>query len=194
MDERQVTVDGTTHPLPRPFMVLATQNPIEYEGTFPLPDAQLDRFLLRVRLGYPSHTDEIRVLEQQQLRHPIEDIEAVCSDQDILAAAQDVRSVYLSLAVKRYIVDLTGHTRQNNDVYLGASPRGSLGLARASQARAALEGRSHVLPDDVKALAQAVLAHRIIVNPSARLREVTPERIVQEILTEVPVPGGSFSA
>ena len=194
MDERQVTVDGATHPLPRPFMVLATQNPIEYEGTFPLPEAQLDRFLLRVRLGYPSHTDEIRVLEQQQLRHPIEDIRSVCSDQDVLAAAEAVRQVHVSLPAKRYIVDLTSHTRQNNDVYLGASPRGSLGLARASQARAALDGRSHVLPDDVKALAQAVLAHRIIVNPSARLREVTPERIVQEILTEVPVPGGSFSA
>jgi len=194
MDERQVTVDGATHPLPRPFMVLATQNPIEYEGTFPLPEAQLDRFLLRVRLGYPSHTDEIRVLEQQQLRHPIEDIQAVCSDQEILAAAEAVREVYISTPARRYIVDLTGHTRQSNDVYLGASPRGSLGLARAAQARAALDGRSHVLPDDVKALAQAVLAHRIIVNPSARLREVTPERIVQEILLEVPVPGGSFSA
>ena len=193
MDEHQVTVDGTTHPLPRPFMVLATQNPIEYEGTFPLPEAQLDRFLLRIRLGYPSPPDEILVLEQQQLRHPIEAIEPVCSADEILAAAEAVRSIYVSPAVKRYIVDLTGHTRQNNDVYLGASPRGSLGLSRASQARAALAGRDHVLPDDVKALAPAVLAHRIIVNPSARLREVTPERIVQEILLAVPVPGGSFS-
>ncbi|MGC1374736.1 MAG: AAA family ATPase, partial [Anaerolineales bacterium] len=117
MDERQVTVDGATHPLPRPFMVLATQNPIEYEGTFPLPEAQLDRFLLRVRLGYPSHTDEIRVLEQQQLRHPIEDIQAVCSDQDVLDAAEAVREVYISTPARRYIVDLTGHTRQSNDVY-----------------------------------------------------------------------------
>ena len=194
MDEQQVTVDGATHALPRPFMVLATQNPIEYEGTFPLPEAQLDRFLLRIRLGYLSEADEIRVLEQQQLRHPIETIQPVCTEQEILAAAEAVRSIYVSAAVKRYIVDLTGHTRHNNDVYLGASPRGSLGLARASQARAALNGRSHVLPDDVKALAPAVLAHRIIVNPSARLREVTPERIVQEILMEAPVPGGSFSS
>lgn len=194
MDERQVTVDGATHLLPRPFMVLATQNPIEYEGTFPLPEAQLDRFLLRIRLGYPSHADEILVLERQQLRHPIEAIEPVCSDADILASAEAVRAVYLSTPVKRYIVDLTTRTRQSNDVYLGASPRGSLGLARASQARAALNGRAHVLPDDVKALAAAVLAHRIIVNPAARLREVTPERIVQEILNEVPVPGGSFNA
>ena len=192
MDEHQVTVDGITHPLPRPFMVLATQNPIEYEGTFPLPEAQLDRFLLRIRLGYPSHDDEISVLEQQQLRHPIETIEAVCSDQDVINSAEAVRTVFVSLPVKRYVVDLTTRTRQVNDVYLGASPRGSLGLMRAAQARAALHGRDYVLPDDVKALAFAVLSHRIIVNPSARLREVTPERIVQEVLTEVPVPGGSF--
>jgi MoxR-like ATPase len=192
MDEHQVTVDGTTHALPRPFMVLATQNPIEYEGTFPLPEAQLDRFLLRIRLGYPSASDEILVIEKQQLRHPIETIEPICSVDEILAAAEAVRSVYLSAAVKRYIVDLTQQTRHNNDVYLGASPRGSLGLSRAAQARAALDDRDHVLPDDVKALAQAVLSHRIIVNPSARLREVTAERIVQEILLAVPVPGGSF--
>ncbi len=192
MDEHQVTVDGITHPLPRPFMVLATQNPIEYEGTFPLPEAQLDRFLLRIRLGYPGHDDEISVLEQQQLRHPIETIEAVCSDQDVINSAEAVRTVFVSLPVKRYVVDLTTRTRQVNDVYLGASPRGSLGLMRAAQARAALHGRDYVLPDDVKALAFAVLSHRIIVNPSARLREVTPERIVQEVLTEVPVPGGSF--
>jgi MoxR-like ATPase len=194
MDEHQVTVDGTTHALPRPFMVLATQNPIEYEGTFPLPEAQLDRFLLRIRLGYPSASDEILVIEKQQLRHPIETIEPICSVDEILAAAEAVRSVYLSAAVKRYIVDLTQQTRHNNDVYLGASPRGSLGLSRAAQARAALDDRDHVLPDDVKALAQAVLSHRIIVNPSARLREVTAERIVQEILLAVPVPGGSFEA
>jgi MoxR-like ATPase len=192
MDEHQVTVDGTTHPLPRPFMVLATQNPIEYEGTFPLPEAQLDRFLLRIRLGYPGASDEILVIEKQQLRHPIETIEPICAVDEILAAAEAVRSIYLSAAVKRYIVDLTQQTRQNNDVYLGASPRGSLGLARAAQARAALQNRGHVLPDDVKALAPAVLSHRIIVNPSARLREVTAERIVQEILLAVPVPGGSF--
>jgi MoxR-like ATPase len=194
MDERQVTVDGITHPLPRPFMVLATQNPIEYEGTFPLPEAQLDRFLLRVRLGYPSLSDEIMVLEQQQLQHPIETIGPIFTAEEVVAAAQAVKSVYISSIVKRYIVDLTHRTRNHNDVYLGASPRGSLGLARAAQARAALNGRDHVLPDDVKALAQPVLAHRIIVNPAARLREVTPERIVQEILLSVAVPGGSFTA
>ncbi len=194
MDERQVTVDGITHPLPRPFMVLATQNPIEYEGTFPLPEAQLDRFLLRVRLGYPSLADEIMVLEQQQLRHPIETIGPIFTAEEVVAAAEAVKSVYISSIIKRYVVDLTHRTRSNNDVYLGASPRGSLGLARAAQARAALSGRDHVLPDDVKALAQPVLAHRIIVNPAARLREVTAERIVQEILLSVAVPGGSFTA
>jgi MoxR-like ATPase len=168
MDERQVTVDGTTHSLPHPFMVLATQNPIEYEGTFPLPEAQLDRFLLRIHLGYPSSSDEILVMERQQLHHPIETIEPICSVEEILAAAEAVRAVYLSAAVKRYIVDLTQQTRQNNDVYLGASPRGSLGLSRAAQARAALAGRGHVLPDDVKALAPAVLSHRIISSSTRR--------------------------
>ena len=194
MDEHQVTVDGITHPLPRPFIVLATQNPIEYEGTFPLPEAQLDRFLLRVRLGYPSVNDEIRVLEDQQLRHPIERIEPVFSAEEVLAAAETVKAVYAAASIKRYIVDLTHRTRASNDVYLGASPRGSLALFRAGQARAALNGRDHVLPDDIKALAQPILGHRIIVNPAARLREVTSERIVQEILLSTPVPGGNFSS
>ncbi len=192
MDERQVTVDGVTHPLPRPFMVLATQNPIEYEGTFPLPEAQLDRFLLRVRLGYPNLAEEISVLEGQQLRHPIEGISPVFSAEEVLEAAEAVKTIYVANPIKRYIVDLTHRTRSNADVYLGASPRGSLGLFRAGQARAALNGRDHVLPDDIKALAPPILAHRIIVNPAARLREVTAERIVQEILLAVPVPGGSF--
>jgi MoxR-like ATPase len=193
MDEHQVTVDGITHPLPRPFIVLATQNPIEYEGTFPLPEAQLDRFLLRVRLGYPSIADEVQVLEDQQLRHPIEAIKSVFSAEEVLAAAESVKSVYVAASIKRYIVELTHRTRVNSDVYLGASPRGSLALFRAGQARAGLNGRDHVLPDDIKALAQSILGHRIIVNPAARLREVTPERIVQEILLAVAVPGGNFS-
>lgn len=192
MDERQVTVDGATHPLPRPFMVLATQNPIEYEGTFPLPEAQLDRFLLRVRLGYPNLAEEISVLEGQQLRHPIEGISPVFSAEEVLQASAAVKTVYVAPSIKRYIVELTHRTRGNADVYLGASPRGSLGLFRAGQARAALNGRDHVLPDDIKALAQPILSHRIIVNPAARLREVTAERIVQEILLGVPVPGGTF--
>jgi MoxR-like ATPase len=194
MEERQVTVDGQTHPLPRPFMVLATQNPIEYEGTFPLPEAQLDRFLLRLRLGYPSQADEIRILENQQLRHPIESVEAVISAEEVIQAAEAVREIFVSPAVKRYITDLVGRTRQHADIYLGASPRGSLSLFRAAQARAGLHGRDYVLPDDVKALAGSILAHRIIVNPAARLREVTAEKLVQEILLAVAVPGGTFNA
>jgi MoxR-like ATPase len=187
-------VDGVTHPLPRPFLVLATQNPIEYEGTFPLPEAQLDRFLLRARLGYPSAADEMQILSNQQLRHPIETIEPVFSADEVLAAAEAVRAVYVAPNINRYIVDLTHRTRASNDVYLGASPRGSLALFRAGQARAAMNGRDYVLPDDIKALAQSILGHRIIVNPSARLREVSAERIVQEILLAAPVPGGSYTS
>ncbi len=194
MEERQVTVDGTTHSLPKPFMVLATQNPIEYEGTFPLPEAQLDRFLLRLRLGYPSIADEIRVIDDQQLRHPLESLKSVVKLKEIQQAIDDVKRIYISPLVKKYIVDLTTRTRQSADVYLGASPRGSLSLARAGQARAALLGRDHVLPDDIKALAVAVLAHRIIVSPAARLRDLSSDRILQEIVHAAPVPGGDFSS
>jgi MoxR-like ATPase len=194
MEERQVTVDGITHPLPRPFMVLATQNPIEYEGTFPLPEAQLDRFLLRVRLGYPTPTDEMRILSEQQLRHPIESLEAVVKLDELLSAIQAIRQVYVAPAIQKYIIDLVGRTRQSGDVYLGSSPRGSLALFRAGQARAALLGRDHVLPDDIKALAVAVLAHRIIVSPAARLRELSADRIVQEVVYSAPVPGGDYQS
>jgi MoxR-like ATPase len=194
MEERQVTVDGITHPLPRPFMVLATQNPIEYEGTFPLPEAQLDRFLLRVRLGYPSAMEEMRVMNEQQIRHPIEELKAVVKGTELLEAIAAIREVYVSQTIQRYIVDLVGRTRQSGDVYLGASPRGSLSLFRAGQARAALQGRDHVLPDDIKALAVPVLGHRIIVSPAARLRELSADRIVQEVLYSAPVPGGDYQA
>lgn len=194
MEERQVTVDGVSHPLPRPFLVLATQNPIEYEGTFPLPEAQLDRFLLRLRLGYPNPTDEIRILSDQQYAHPIETLETVASMEQVLAASKALKDVYVSPAVKRYIVDLTTRTRQSGDVYLGASPRGSLALFRTGQARAALQGRDYVLPDDIKAMAGPVLAHRIIVGPAARLRELGADRIVQETVYNTPVPGGSYQA
>ncbi|HEX5807318.1 MAG TPA: MoxR family ATPase [Anaerolineales bacterium] len=194
MEERQVTVDGTTYPLPRPFMVLATQNPIEYEGTFPLPEAQLDRFILRVRLGYPSANEEMRVLNAQQLRHPIEQLEAVVKVDELLEAIDAIRQVYVSPAIQRYIIDLVGRTRQSGDVYLGSSPRGSLALFRTGQARAALQGRDHVLPDDIKALAVPVLGHRIIVSPAARLRELSADRIVQEIVYSAPVPGGDYQS
>ena len=188
MEERQVTVDGVTHPLPKPFMVLATQNPIEYEGTFPLPEAQLDRFLLRVRMGYPNPSEEMRVLSEQQLRHPIESLKPIVRVNELLEAIEGIRQIYVSPAIQRYIIDLVGRTRQSGDVYLGASPRGSLALFRAGQARAALQGRDHVLPDDIKALAVPVLGHRIIVSPAARLRELSADRIVQEIVYTLRYP------
>lgn len=192
MEERQVTVDGVSHVLPRPFMVLATQNPIEYEGTFPLPEAQLDRFLLRVRLGYPEFVDEIRILDGQRLKHPIDTLAPIMGAPEVLTAAEQVRAVFVSSAAKRYITDLARRTRQSSDIYLGASPRGTLALSRGSQARAALQGRNHVLPDDVQDVAAPILAHRIIVSPAARLRELSADRIVQEIVHNTPVPGGEF--
>jgi len=192
MEERQVTVDGITHPLPEPFLVLATQNPIEYEGTFPLPEAQLDRFLMRLRIGYPSASDEIRVLEEQQIQHPLASLGPVATGAEVLEAVQAVKRVFLSPVLKRYIVDLTTATRRSSEVYLGASPRGSLGLARAGQARAALEGRDHVLPDDIQAVAVAILGHRLIISPEARLRDLSSDQIVREIVHETAVPGGAF--
>jgi MoxR-like ATPase len=195
MEERQVTVDGVTHPLPRPFIVLATQNPIEYEGTFPLPEAQLDRFLLRVRLGYPALVEEeIDILERQQFRHPIEDLEQVATVKELTEAQEAVKSVYVAPPVKRYLVELTRETRQHQEAYLGASPRGSLTLYRAGQARASILGRDYVLPDDVKALALPALAHRVIPGPAARLRDVNAERIVQEVVDAMPVPGGDVTS
>jgi MoxR-like ATPase len=190
MEERTVTVDGVTYPLPTPFLVLATQNPIEYEGTFPLPEAQLDRFLLRISLGYPSKQDEMAVLQRQQVRHPIDEIRPVIETSELVALQRAVREgVYVDALIAEYIVAIVAETRQHPDVYLGASPRGSLALYRASQARAALLGRDYVLPDDVKALAVATLAHRLIVNPGARIKHTESGAIVGEILDTVPVPG-----
>jgi len=193
MEERQVTVDGVTHFLPKPFMVMATQNPIEYEGTFPLPEAQLDRFLLRVKLGYPNSLDEIAVLERQQFQHPIETLEQVVTEQEVLEAQEEVKKVHVTTELKSYMVEITRRTRDFQDVYLGASPRGSLTLFRAGQARAAIHGREYVLPDDVKALAEAALCHRVILGPAARLRDVDESEVIQEILGNIPVPGGDLS-
>ena len=175
-------------------MVLATQNPIEYEGTFPLPEAQLDRFLLRLRLGYPSLMDEIKIMDDQRIEHPIESLKPVVKLKEIQQAIEDVKKIYVSDAIKRYILDLTTRTRQSADVVLGASPRGSLALARAGQALAALSGRDHVLPDDIKSLAVPVLSHRIIVSPAARMRDLSSDRIMQEVIQSTPAPGGSFTA
>jgi MoxR-like ATPase len=194
MEERQVTVDGVTRPLPRPFLVLATQNPIEYEGTFPLPEAQVDRFLMRIRLGYPTTIDEVRVLERQQYRHPFEDLEQIAPVEQLVQAQEAVKDIFVSPALKRYIVELNHQTREHAEVYLGSSPRGSLALYRTSQARAAMAGRDYVLPDDIKYLAVPTLAHRVILGPGARLRDLTAEQVVEEILRSVPVPGGDPAA
>jgi MoxR-like ATPase len=193
MEERQLTVDGVTHMLPSPFMVMGTQNPIEYEGTFPLPEAQLDRFMLRIHLGYPALDDEVKILGDQQYQHPIYSLKSVVSLEDLQKMQEAVRKIYVSPAVKRYIVELTRATRENPDVYLGASPRGSLGLFRAGQARAAIQGRDYILPDDVKALAPYVLSHRVVTNPAARLKNLTSAQIVKEIMMNLPVPGGDLS-
>jgi MoxR-like ATPase len=191
MEEHQVTVDGVTYSLQEPFLLLATQNPIEYEGTFPLPEAQLDRFLLRIQLGYPAPNEEITVLTSQQHEHPLSNTYQVVSVQELLAAQQAVREVYVAEEVKRYIIDLVTATRQHPDVYLGSSPRGSLALFRTSQARAAMAGRDYVVPDDVKALAEVTLAHRIIVGPAARIKDISSRTIVQDILAATPVPGAT---
>ena len=194
MEERQVTVDGTTYPLEPPFMVLATQNPIEYEGTFPLPEAQLDRFLLRIRLGYPSKEHEMDILDRQQFRHPIELIEQAVTVEELLEVQTAVKKMYIDNLVKEYIVEVVRRTREHPDVYLGSSSRGALALYRLSQARAAMFGRDYVLPDDVKALAGAALSHRIIVGPAARIKDIEPDNIVQDILDRVPVPGAQVKA
>ena len=189
MEERQVTVDGVTHKMPEPFMVLATQNPIEYEGTFPLPEAQLDRFLLRIHLGYPTMTDEVLIMEGQQRAHPIDSLERVTNPAEILSMQHAVKDIYVDPLIKSYIVNIVDSTRKNASVYLGASPRGSLALYRTCQARALLDGRDFVVPDDVKELAYATLGHRIIVSPAARVKNVTAKEIVESTLERVPVPG-----
>ncbi len=194
MEEHQITVDGRTYRLGPPFLVLATQNPIEYEGTFPLPEAQLDRFLMRIELGYPSPQEEIAMLDSQQYEHPVNLIQQVVSVQELLAAQQAIRDVYLAPEIKQYIIDLVTATRRHPDVYLGASPRGALALYRTAQARAASVGHDYVQPDDIKALAEATLAHRIIVGPTARIRDISAQAIVRDILATVPVPGATIGA
>jgi MoxR-like ATPase len=189
MEERQITVDGVTYPMEQPFLVLATQNPIEYEGTFPLPEAQLDRFMMRVNLGYPGDKDEIVMLDRQQHSHPINHLKQVVSSEELVDAQRNIRDVYIDDLVKEYIVRLVKTTRKHPDVYLGASPRGSIALYKTGQARAAIQGRDYVLPDDIKALAMVTLAHRLIISPSARIKNVDPRAVIQEIMDSTPVPG-----
>jgi MoxR-like ATPase len=191
MEERQITVDGVTYQMDDPFLILATQNPIEYEGTFPLPEAQLDRFMLRIELGYPSAEEELVILSAQQYEHPIVNMQQVVTVPELVAAQRAIREVYVADDVKRYVIDLVTATRQHPDVYLGSSPRGSIALFRTAQARAAMAGRDYVIPDDVKALAIVTLAHRVIVGPAARIKDISSRTIVQDALLTTPVPGAS---
>ncbi len=189
MEEKQVTVDAQTYVLPQPFTVLATQNPIEFEGTFPLPEAQVDRFMLRIQLGYPVKQQEMEILDLQREQHPITTLEQVAGVEELQAAQQEVTEVYSNDLVRDYIVSLVLATRDYPDLYLGASPRGSLALFKTSRAWAAMEGRDFVIPDDIKFLAAPALAHRLITSPAARIRGVDSAEIIKEILKTVPVPG-----
>jgi MoxR-like ATPase len=189
MEEAQVTVDGVSYRLPEPFMVMATQNPIEYEGTFPLPEAQLDRFMMNISLGYPKAADEMNILDSQQHHHPWEDLEQIMTAEELVHIQQQVRGIHVDPSIREYIVAITNATRSHTYIYLGASPRGSLALFRAAQAFAAMRGRGYVIPDDVKLLARPTLAHRMIVKPEARVRSITSTAILEEILQTVPVPG-----
>jgi MoxR-like ATPase len=193
MDERQITVDGVTHRLPEPFLVLATQNPIEYEGTFPLPEAQLDRFFMRLQLGYPTEREEVEILDAQQHEHPLETIGQVVETELLLDAQRKVADVHVAPAVKDYVVRVVSATRSHPDVYLGASPRGSLALVRATQAYAAIQGRDFVVPDDVKLLAPPTLGHRLILQPAARLRDLTTATVIAEVLQSVPVEASVYA-
>jgi MoxR-like ATPase len=187
MDERQATIDGVTHQMPDPFLVIATQNPIEYEGTFALPEAQLDRFMLRIRMGYPQPIDEIVILDEQKRTHPLDDLDEVVGLDELREMQAAIREVHVESSISDYIVRLVNGTRNHPDVYLGASPRGSIALYRASQALAGLVGRDYVIPDDVKLLAEPALAHRLIIKTSSTIHDVQPGQVVRELLETLPV-------
>jgi MoxR-like ATPase len=188
MEEAQVTVDGVSYRLPEPFMVMATQNPIEYEGTFPLPEAQLDRFMMSIKLGYPKAVDEMNILDSHQLHHPLEDLEQIMKAEELVLIQRQVRKIHVDPSIREYIVSVANATRNHANIYLGVSPRGSLSLFRAAQALAAMRGRGYVIPDDVKLLVKPTLAHRIIVTPAARVRSITSTAVLDEILQNVAVP------
>ena len=189
MEELQVSVDGDSRTLERPFIVIATQNPIEYEGTFPLPEAQLDRFLIRISLGYPSFAEEMAVIEQQEQIHPIDVLQPVATPKDIINLQEAGKNIYVDNSVREYVVSLIDATRNHEDVSLGASPRASLGMFRAVRGIAILRDRDYVIPDDVKELAYAVLAHRLILSPSARMKGLHARQVVSSLLESVPIPG-----
>lgn len=188
MQEQQITVDGDTYRLPRPFMVLATQNPIELEGTFPLPEAQVDRFLIRLSIGYPDQSEEHRMLLRFERRDPLESLSAVTSPEELIKMQQRVRETRIEESVRGYIVDIVRATRSHADIELGVSPRGTLALYRCAQALAAVRGREYVLPDDVKLLAPCVLTHRIIISPTTRLRGRSLAEVLMDVIEKVPVP------
>lgn len=190
MDEQQVTVEGVTHALPAPFTVMATQNPIEYEGTFPLPEAQLDRFLATITLGYPSIEEELAIVNRQEQAHPIDTLGEVVSAEEIIEIQRSVRGVYVDDLIREYVVTLVDRTRTHPDAALGSSPRGSLALFRGAQALALVRGRDFALPDDVKELAKPMLSHRIIVSPAGRMRGIQSADVVESVLDETPIPGG----
>jgi MoxR-like ATPase len=194
MAERRVTVDGQTYVLKPPFLVIATQNPVDHEGTFPLPEAQLDRFLVRLSLGYPSLEEEAKMLQRQQHGHPIDDLNPVVSAADLLACQETVREIHVDEKVKRYLLEIVQGTREHDDVNLGGSPRASLALFRMAQAWSAIHGRDFVMPDDVKRMVVPVLAHRLILRPESRLRKVTPPALLHEIVGDVRVPVPTQSA
>jgi MoxR-like ATPase len=189
MEERQATIDGTTYAMPDPFLVIATQNPIEYEGTFALPEAQLDRFMLRIRLGYPQPIEEVVILDEQKRSHPLDELDIVCSVDELRGMQEAIRDIYVDSTVADYIVRLVNGTRAHPDVYLGASPRGSIALYRAGQALAGLLGRDYVIPDDIKALAEPALAHRLIIKTSASIHDVQSASVVRELLETTPIEG-----
>jgi MoxR-like ATPase len=188
MQERQVTVDGQTHPLPLPFLVLATQNPVEFEGTFPLPEAQLDRFLMRLSVGYPEREDERRIIKSQQKAHPIESLAAVVNGKDLLTFSQQVSEVHVEASLEDYILQIIQATRSHPDLALGASPRGSLALYKTGQALAIIRGRDYVIPDDIKKLVPLTLAHRMILKPESQLRGRTTLSVLDDILNRTELP------
>jgi MoxR-like ATPase len=190
MEEKQITVDGITHFLPEFFMVIATQNPIDYEGTFSLPEAQLDRFLMRLKVGYPDQDAEIAILDSQKIKHPINGITTVVGISELIKVQEEIKSVHVSDKIEKYIISIVKNTRENEEIYLGASPRGSLALYRLGQCRAAFLGREFVIPDDIKYIAPFVLAHRIIPVPSTRLTDFEPQELIEELISRIAVPGG----
>lgn len=189
MEEHQISVDGTTYHMPTPFHVFATQNPIEYEGTFPLPETQLDRFMMRITLGYPTLAEEILIMQNQQYGHPVEKITAVANCEDLLGLQESVRKIYVDPQVQEYIAKIVESTRNHASIYLGASPRGSLALFRTAQARALMQGREFAIPDDVKALAEPVLAHRLVLHSLDGSKDRSGRSIIADILSQIPVPG-----